>query len=589
MDGKGPQQANPNRIIDDPLAPLRLAPVAQISDFWKRYDRLADIHDKKLTSNLNGNLDVLLIFAALFSAIDTTFISITMPNLSPNSSDETNNLLRLLVMRADNNTLTFSDLSPPFSPASNSIVVNCLLYASLSCSLLAAVGAMMAKEWLQSFDRTGQTGPLEDQGRLRQGKLNGVERWHLEAVIKFLPNLLLLSVILFFTGIGLFLYPINVAVAGIIIAFSGFGGVFSIIVIVAGAITTTCPYQSAASGGLRRIIWALLESWRILLRSIVRPAASTASERLSKFLTDIGQRIRPLWNKTNSVGRTMRWWSALPSGPSNSDNSEGDQVVSRDSPETSSSLYVPQPSGRSSQSDKQAPHQLWRQARGAPSFTRLQNTTSAIGDGSEHTLTADAARWLLEATSNYGDQISTAQFICSLPRVTCTYIFEDPDSWNRLFNMTMRAFEIWSSQPNKDNQYVAELFGLVLCRVLLQCPKGDDKWNDITNQSLQEPNSFCTAFLRILEHASGQYSLQEPEDEECILHTVVLSAALGGGLDIREFQWAKLSRLLGSRSHLADPLFAVWTAIVWRISKTVQTGKITRLSLTEVIEQLDSR
>lgn len=66
MDGKGPQQANPNRIIDDPLAPLRLAPVAQISDFWKRYDRLADIHDKKLTSNLNGNLDVLLIFVIPF-------------------------------------------------------------------------------------------------------------------------------------------------------------------------------------------------------------------------------------------------------------------------------------------------------------------------------------------------------------------------------------------------------------------------------------------------------------------------------------------------------------------------------------------
>ncbi|KAG8957159.1 hypothetical protein FRC00_004406, partial [Tulasnella sp. 408] len=179
--GQPQPQTNREYVFEDPLAPLRLPPLAQISEFWRRYDRLADIHDKRLTVNLNGNLDVLLIFAALFSAINTTFITITMPDLSPNSSDETNNLLRLLVMRADNNTLAPSDLVPPFSPSSNSIIVNSLLYASLSCSLLAAVGAMMAKEWLQSFDRTGQTGPLEEQALFRQRKFNGVLEWHLEA------------------------------------------------------------------------------------------------------------------------------------------------------------------------------------------------------------------------------------------------------------------------------------------------------------------------------------------------------------------------------------------------------------------------
>ncbi|KIO28215.1 hypothetical protein M407DRAFT_49521, partial [Tulasnella calospora MUT 4182] len=177
--------------------------------FWKRYDHLADSHDKKMASNLNGNLDVLLIFAALFSGINTAFISITMPDLSPNPADETNSLLRLIVMRVDNTTLTPAGLPPPFSPNPTSIIVNCFLYASLSCSLLAAVGAMMSKEWLQSFDRTGQTGPLEEQGRFRQRKFNEVERWHLETVIKSLPNVLLLSVILFFTGVGLFLWPIN--------------------------------------------------------------------------------------------------------------------------------------------------------------------------------------------------------------------------------------------------------------------------------------------------------------------------------------------------------------------------------------------
>ncbi|KAG8973130.1 hypothetical protein FRB90_010002, partial [Tulasnella sp. 427] len=36
--------------------------LGEISDFWKRYDRLADSHDHRMSKNLNANLDVLLIF-----------------------------------------------------------------------------------------------------------------------------------------------------------------------------------------------------------------------------------------------------------------------------------------------------------------------------------------------------------------------------------------------------------------------------------------------------------------------------------------------------------------------------------------------
>ncbi|KIO21273.1 hypothetical protein M407DRAFT_80556, partial [Tulasnella calospora MUT 4182] len=200
---------------------MGLLPSEKTGEFWKRYDRQADAHDTKMTDDLNENLDVLLIFAALFSAINTAFITLTMPGLSSDPMTENNALLRLLVTRADN-ILVPANLSPPFVPAnlslqfvpsSNSVIVNCLLYASLSCSLIAAMGAMMAKEWLQSFDRTGQTGPLEEQGRLRQHKFNGVRRWQLEPIIRSLPNILLLSVILFFAGICLFLFPINRTVA----------------------------------------------------------------------------------------------------------------------------------------------------------------------------------------------------------------------------------------------------------------------------------------------------------------------------------------------------------------------------------------
>ncbi|KIO33017.1 hypothetical protein M407DRAFT_65970, partial [Tulasnella calospora MUT 4182] len=161
--------------------------LGQIADFWKRYDNLADNHDRKMSKHLDDNLDVLLIFAGLFSAINTAFISFTMPSLSPDPTTETNNLLRLMISGAGNQTLPLPEDSGHFTPEPISIAINCLLYASLSCSLLAAMGVMMCKEWLHSFDRSGQTGSSEDQGRLRQRKFDGARRWELEAIIDFLP------------------------------------------------------------------------------------------------------------------------------------------------------------------------------------------------------------------------------------------------------------------------------------------------------------------------------------------------------------------------------------------------------------------
>ncbi|KAG8923807.1 hypothetical protein FRC01_012309, partial [Tulasnella sp. 417] len=552
-----------------------------ITEFWRRYDRLADIHDKKLTINLNGNLDVLLIFAALFSAINTTFISITMPDLSPSPSDETNTLLRLLVMKADNNTLTPADLAPTFYASSNSIIVNGLLYASLSCSLLAAVGAMMAKEWLQSFDRTGQTGPLEEQARFRQRKFNGVLEWHLEAVIKFLPNLLLFSVIFFFVGVCLFLFPINTVVAGIVIAFSGMGVVFSSIVIVAGAISPTCPYQSAASSALRRGSLGLVQPWRLVWQKIIRPAPrkTLALCRLGGFGSQIMVPCAPFSSFKSLWGPTNPW-----SGSNTFIGSQSEDHGSSSGTPTGGRVgYFPigisQAVARVKRDFKRLP------GMGFLSRFRDGSSVHAMKPNREQVLSAQAARWLLATTSSRGDQISTVQFICSLDKATCANIFEEHDSWKRLFDLTLGAFEIWDSQPNKENQEVVELFGLVLCRVLLQCPKEDAKWSDITGNSVQGSNEFVKTFLRTLVPASTRYSPDDPEDDQRILHISFMFTALARYMNLKEFQWVRASRLLASDTPAAAALLSVWTLFVWGIG-AAQSGNIVmmRFNLTGFLE-----
>ncbi|KAG8915373.1 hypothetical protein FRC00_005269 [Tulasnella sp. 408] len=622
LQGQPQPQTNREYVFEDPLAPLRLPPLAQISEFWRRYDRLADIHEKRLTANLNGNLDVLLIFAALFSAINTTFITITMPDLSPNSSDETNNLLRLLVMRADNNTLAPSDLVPPFSPSSNSIIVNGLLYASLSCSLLAAVGAMMAKEWLQSFDRTGQTGPLEEQARFRQRKFNGVLEWHLEAVIKFLPNLLLLSVIFFFVGVCLFLFPINTVVAGIVTAFSGIGVVFSGIVIIAGALSPTCPYQSAAASALRRGGLGLVQFWRLTKRTLVRPGASKTLKAVQKLWRNVRPWIEPLvvWT-TILISRVRLWCHCSPDIDDSGGHQPMSQALARSSLMLSDSgSSIREPVSRSSSNtteNEQAegqelssatqthPSVPWFSAAVSQMIERLKGlwqrismvyilspfhrspAAAPIKVNSDQVLTVQAARWLLETTSNRGDQISTAQFICSLDKTTCAEVFEDHDSWKRLLNLTLGGLEIWSSQPNKENQEVAELFGLVLCRVLLQCSKEDEKWRDITDEASRAPSLAGKTFLQTLVIASSKYSPDDPEDDERILHISVIFTALQTTIQtqtsLKEFQWTNPSRLLDGGSAAAASLLVVWARLVRRIGGE-KAGKHFIGTLESVVE-----
>ncbi|KIO20335.1 hypothetical protein M407DRAFT_30020 [Tulasnella calospora MUT 4182] len=148
----------------------------------------------------------------------------------------------------------------------------------------------MGKEWLQSFDRTGQTGSLEEQGQFRQRKFNGVQQWHLESIIRSLPNVLLLSVILFFAGVCLFLFSAGKAVAGVVIAFSGVGAVLGGGAIVAGATSPLCPHQSAASRALKRMrllffpLW-----WKDISRAIVDVVVRRPS-RLVRMILDATHR-----------------------------------------------------------------------------------------------------------------------------------------------------------------------------------------------------------------------------------------------------------------------------------------------------------
>ncbi|KAG1858525.1 hypothetical protein F4604DRAFT_1183773 [Suillus subluteus] len=122
------------------------------SRFWAAYKRVAKEHDDEFLEQYNGNMDIVLIFSGLFSAVSTAFIVAMESNLSPDPDDTTHALLSQLVQIGLGN---FTAAGPtPATPASNwspstaNIRIQLIAYASLSMSLLAAFGAVLGKQWL---------------------------------------------------------------------------------------------------------------------------------------------------------------------------------------------------------------------------------------------------------------------------------------------------------------------------------------------------------------------------------------------------------------------------------------------------------
>ncbi|KAG8857309.1 hypothetical protein FRB96_005796 [Tulasnella sp. 330] len=235
----------------------------ELAGFWAEYDKLADAYDKDLLKSLNNNLDSLLIFAGLFSSVNSSALFYSLSNLSADPADTTNALLLLLIRQSTNDTNAILQhlpggvpapivSAPSYAPPNNAVQNNGFFAASLVTSLLAAFGAVLAKQWLLHYAQAGQVGALENQCRRRQKKFSGARRWHLRTVVELLPTLLQLSLLEFFIGLIDFFWSLDKVLAYLVLVLTGLGFLAYAFTVVVATKYPDAPFQSHVIELIRR-------------------------------------------------------------------------------------------------------------------------------------------------------------------------------------------------------------------------------------------------------------------------------------------------------------------------------------------------
>ncbi|CAE7139806.1 unnamed protein product, partial [Rhizoctonia solani] len=222
---------------------------------WKTYVREADQVDEELVDGWNKSMDVILIFAALFSAISTAFVIESYKNLKQEPTDVSSQTLLIIshtLMLIANGSQPGSisadseSETPPFQASSKAICVNVLWFLSLSLSVAVSLISMLAKEWCLEY-MANRTGTAEAQARRRQQRWDGLEKWRMKELIMMLPSLIHLSLLLFAIGLCVFLWDVHYGVAIPVVFVTAFAASAYFVCTFVPFFYDYCPYGTVLS------------------------------------------------------------------------------------------------------------------------------------------------------------------------------------------------------------------------------------------------------------------------------------------------------------------------------------------------------
>ncbi|KAJ6589108.1 hypothetical protein B0H19DRAFT_923392, partial [Mycena capillaripes] len=227
---------------------------------WSVYISEAEKYDKALADSWRGNMNGMLIFAGLFSAILTAFIIESYKTLTPDSDMQFLTLACNLqqIANATNNNSPIPSFplpchtivaNPP--PTTAALVCNILWFISLGLSLTSALTATLVEEWARLFlQRTEMLPSPVKRARIFAYLYYGLQRFRMHAVVGAIPLLLHLSLLFFFGGLVAFLFPANHAVAYVVAGLLVIIVLLYVFMTVLPLVLFDCPYKTPLSNML---------------------------------------------------------------------------------------------------------------------------------------------------------------------------------------------------------------------------------------------------------------------------------------------------------------------------------------------------
>ncbi|KAK1216325.1 hypothetical protein PQX77_021048 [Marasmius sp. AFHP31] len=176
--------------------------------------------DDGLVGGWKEDIDTLLVFAGLFSAVVTAFTIESYQWLQEAPEDTTVALLKQISQQMNGTSVPEPDT---FAVSSSDVAINVLWFLSLIIALVDALFALLCKQWLREHRRHTHTRTPDEALALRWLRNQSLEKWHVPKILASLPMLLELALFLFLAGLLELLrtrHPVPFSIAMIVVGFA---------------------------------------------------------------------------------------------------------------------------------------------------------------------------------------------------------------------------------------------------------------------------------------------------------------------------------------------------------------------------------
>ncbi|PVF93535.1 hypothetical protein CPB86DRAFT_715176, partial [Serendipita vermifera] len=182
---------------------------------WYIYNKQAKPRDRDLIEDWTSSINTLLIFAGILSAVLTALCVESQKLLQEDPLDSINTLMKYSVVRQLNSSVPPPSFEP-FRPLIWVKYMNALFFSSLTCSMIASMGAVTCLQWVKEYD-AGVHDAMEPEDRALRNhyRYRATDKWGMGTMIACLPVVIYISVALFFGGLVTWFWHVNQDIAWI--------------------------------------------------------------------------------------------------------------------------------------------------------------------------------------------------------------------------------------------------------------------------------------------------------------------------------------------------------------------------------------